>query len=117
MSAADDLRALSAATTPGPWNQWGVRVRGSYVHIWTADERIVARSVLSPDAEFIVWCRNHADALADLADTVKAIPRHYPYGGPEVEDVTGKCLVCGTSWPCPTERAHRALDALEADRG
>ena len=58
-----------------------------------------------------------AAALADLAEAVKAIPRHYPYDGPEVEDVTGKCLVCGTSWPCPTERAHSALDALEATDG
>jgi hypothetical protein len=115
MSAADDLRALTAAATPGPWAPWGDL--GPYVHIWTADERIVARDTPAPDAEFIAWCRNHAGALADLADTVKAIPRHYPYGGPEVEDVTGKCLVCGTSWPCPTERAHRALDALEANRG
>ena len=106
MSAADDLRALSAAATPGPWEApFGIlSLKGD----WPATPE---------DIVLIMWCRNHADALTDLADTVKAIPRHYPYGGPEVEDVTGKCLVCGTSWPCPTERAHRALDALEANRG
>lgn len=109
MSAADDLRALSTAATPGPWSPWGDP--GSYVHIWTADERIVARSVLSPDAEFIAWCRNHADAYADLADAVKAIQRHRPNAGGR------DCRSCMRSWPCPTERAHRALDALEANRG
>jgi len=107
---ADDLRALSAAATPGPWAPWGDP--GSYVHIWTADERIVARDTPPADAEFIVWCRNNADAYADLADTVKAIPRHrYP------DEKTGTCYRCFLPWPCPTERAHRALDALEADRG
>ncbi len=49
---------------------------------------------------------------AALADTVKAIPRHrYP------DEKTGTCYRCFLPWPCPTERAHRALDALEADRG
>ena len=77
---------------------------------------LLDRSTVEADR---LWAENTAlaAALADLAEAVKAIPRHYPYGGPEVEDVTGKCLVCGTSWPCPTERAHCALDALEADRG
>ena len=170
MSAADDLRALSTAATPGPWEagdiwSWAgcgfngngpdecvlcdhmgdpawtgkADINGKRMHAhkhrnphpYAIDHRIsgpddeVAGNydheeggIIDPDdLALIVWCRNHADALADLADTVKAIPRHYPYGGPEVEDVTGKCLVCGTSWPCPTERAHRALDALEANRG
>lgn len=110
MSAADDLRALSTATTPGPWNQWGVRVRGSYVHIWTADERIVARSVLSPDAEFIAWCRNHAAALADLIDAAEALAQ--PAGWwTGVEQRQEHQLL--------DRRAvvRDALDALEADRG
>lgn len=62
----DDLRALTAAATPGPW------VPG-YVHIWTADERVVARDVLSQDAELVAWLRNHADALADLIDAAEAV--------------------------------------------
>ena len=114
MSAADDLRALSVAATPGPWNQWGVRVRGSYVHIWTADERIVARSVLSPDAEFIVWCRNHADALADLIDAARYI--RTTGHGEKLTDMT-TCR-CGDPHPCPVLRTHDAIadliDAAEA---
>ena len=127
MTAADDLRALSTAATPGPWvvMRTGIISEAeAFSDVDDGDEchfgscTVIDDAVDHPeDAALIVWLRNHADALADLADTVKAIPRHYPYGGPEVEDVTGKCLVCGTSWPCPTERAHRALDALEADRG
>lgn len=108
MSAADDLRALSAAATPAPWTPWGDP--GSYVHIWTADERIVARDTPAPDAEFIAWCRNHADALTDLAEAVKAMSRHRTHSGTW-------CRSCGMPWPCPTERAHRALDALEATDG
>jgi len=52
-----------------------------------------------------------AAAIVDLADAVKAVPRHrYP------DEKTGTCFRCFLPWPCPTERAHRALDALEADR-
>lgn len=59
------------------------------------------------------WCPNGwADAYADLADAVKAMPRHRTHSG------SGQwCRSCGMSWPCPTERAHRALDALEATDG
>lgn len=44
--------------------------------------------------------------------------RHYPYVGPEVEDVSGKCLVCGEHWPCTTERdlLARWRKARVADR-
>jgi hypothetical protein len=108
VSAADDLRALSAAATTGPWDQWGDP--GSYVHIWTADERIVARSVLSPDAEFIAWCRNHAAALADLIDAAEALAQ--PAGWwTGVEHRQEHQLL--------DRRAvvRDALDALEADRG
>ena len=71
MTPADDLRALSAAATPGPWRPWGEP--GSYVHIWTADERMVARDALTQDAELIVLLRNNADAIADLIDAVRAL--------------------------------------------
>lgn len=113
MSAADDLRALAAATTPGPWNQWGVRVRGSYVHIWTADERIVARSVLSPDAEFIVWCRNHADALTDLIEWANDAPHH---DGCNARHNGSPQPAAARPYPCKCGR-YAALAALEADRG
>ena len=77
----DDLRALSAAATPGPWtithrcvdktemddescglgleiDQWDLPMRG---HI-----------SLSADARLTVWLRNHADALADLIDATRS---------------------------------------------
>ncbi len=41
-------------------------------------------------------------------------PRHYPYVGPDVEDVSGKCLVCGEHWPCATERSRAAAKVQEA---
>ena len=43
-------------------------------------------------------------------DAIAAIPRHYPYVGPAVEDVSGKCLACGDYWPCSTERARRLIE-------
>ena len=111
MSAADDLRALSAAATPGPWSPWGDL--GPYVHIWTADERIVARSVLSPDAEFIAWCRNHAAALADLIDAAEALTQ--PAGWwTGVEHRQEHQLLDRRA---VVRDALNALDALEADRG
>jgi len=51
-----------------------------------------------------------AAALADLAEAVKAMSRHRTHSGTW-------CRSCGMPWPCPTERAHRALDALEATDG
>lgn len=111
MSAADDLRALSVGATPGPWDQWGVR--GSYVHIWTADERIVACSALSPDAEFIAWCRNHAAALADLIDATEALTQ--PAGWwTGVEQRQEHQLLDRRA---VVRDALNALDALEAHRG
>ena len=71
MSAADDLRALSAAATTGRGDQWGDP--GSYALNWTADERFVSRSVLSLDVESIAWCRNPPTALADLTDAAEAL--------------------------------------------
>ena len=69
MTAAEDLRALSAAATEGPWEtvmvsagrivdapEAGVAVAGCSVVLWREN------------AELVVWCRNHADALADLID-------------------------------------------------
>lgn len=76
MSAADDLRALSEAATPGPWTvnpdashylaphvyygggMGGLRCGGLHDH---------------SDAELIVWLRNHADTIADLIDAAKAL--------------------------------------------
>ncbi len=112
MSAADDLRALSAAATPGPWRLNDSEHYRAPQVLMAPGEGGVRISGLrdSADAALIVWCRNHAAALTDLAEAVKAMSRHRTHSGTW-------CRSCGMPWPCPTERAHRALDALEADRG
>ena len=100
----DDLRALCAAAT-----EQALRLTPCEC----ADETgYIRMHETTCPVEWMAPLRNHADALDDLADTVKAIPRHrYP------DEKTGTCYRCFLPWPCPTERAHRALDALEADRG
>ncbi len=50
---ADDLRALSAAATPGPWD--------------------VVYRLCPEDGEICMWLRNHADALADLIDAARNV--------------------------------------------
>ena len=50
---ADDLRALSAAATPGPWD--------------------VVYRLCPEDGEICMWLRNHADALADLIDAAHLV--------------------------------------------
>ena len=71
MTAADELRALSAAATEGPWE---VDDRRMYHVIWRgADPVAGGMSADSTDAELIVWCRNHADALANLIDAASAL--------------------------------------------
>ena len=63
----EDLRALSAAATPGPW-----RESGGYV--WSNEHPArVALACSDADAELIVWLRNHADALADLIDAAREV--------------------------------------------
>ena len=62
MSAADELRALTDAATPGPW-----RESGGYV--WSNEHPArVALACSDADAELIVWLVNHAQAIADLWD-------------------------------------------------
>lgn len=48
---ADDLRALSGAATPGPWD--------------------VVYRLCPEDEELVLLLRNHADALADLIDAAE----------------------------------------------
>jgi hypothetical protein len=113
MSAADDLRALSTAATPGPWRLNDSEHYRAPQVLMAPGEGGVRISGLrdSADAALIVALRNRAAAIVDLADAVKAVPRHrYP------DEKTGTCFRCFLPWPCPTERAHRALDALEANR-
>lgn len=115
MTAADDLRALSAAATPGPWDGHRHTIFEPIDDAPDGEAGAEVADVDHPeDVDLIVWLRNHADALADLIDAVKAIPRHTVWLD------TGGCSECEAhgwpdDWPCPTEWAHRALDALDAD--
>lgn len=54
------------------------------------------------------------DEVRRLRDAIAAIPRHVPYDAGAGEFT--HCVVCEDpdGWPCPTEQAHRLL---EADRG
>ena len=91
---ADDLRALSAAATPGPWRNGFPRV----IAATGGEARDLAFSVSRvADARLIVWCRNHADALADLIDAAQDVDANVDPA------VTGNAL-------------RDALAALEADR-
>ena len=66
----DDLRALSAAATPGPWHNGFPRV----IAATGGEATDLAFSVKRPDdAELIAWLRNHADALADLIDAAHLV--------------------------------------------
>ena len=95
MTAADELRALSAAATEGPWE---VDDRRMYHVIWRgADPVAGGMSADSTDAELIVWCRNHADALADLIDAAQDVDANVDPA------VTGNAL-------------RDALAAVEADQ-
>ena len=94
MTAADELRALSAAATPGPWRNGFPRV----IAATGGEARDLAFSVSRvADARLIVWCRNHADALADLIDAAQDVDANVDPA------VTGNAL-------------RDALAALEADQ-
>ena len=121
MSAADELRALTAAATPGPWDinpeqshylapqvRFGGGMGGLSAH-GLHDEA---------DAALIVWCRNHAAALADLIDA--ASDHHHTecllhdtrWGGVDTCDNLG--VTPADSRRCPNCRLRDALAALEA---
>jgi len=94
VTAADDLRALSVAATPGPWRNGFPRV----IAATGGEARDPAFSVSRvADARLIVWLRNHADALADLIDAAQDVDANVDPA------VTGNAL-------------RDALAALEADR-
>lgn len=105
MSAADELRALTAAATPGPWDinpeqshylapqvRFGGGMGGLSAH-GLHDEA---------DAALIVWCRNHAAALADLIDAANVMADRHADEDALVES--------------PLLALRAALAALEADR-
>ena len=82
MSAADDLRALSAAATPGPWTishrcidktEMDDESCGLGLEIDQWDEPMRGHISLSADARITVWLRNHADAFADLIDAAREV--------------------------------------------
>ena len=90
MTAADDLRALPAAATPGPW--WAMRGV-----MFDDQTNAVGNATTIDNAELVVWCRNHADALADLIDAAQDVDANVDPA------VTGNAL-------------RDALAALEADQ-
>ena len=113
MTAADELRALSAAATEGPWvkpypsRPWidtPVPVDVDEAN-WGGDNLTRMTLVMfeddgawkNADAELIVWCRNHADALANLIDAAQDVDANVDPA------VTGNAL-------------RDALAALEADQ-
>ena len=67
MSAADDLRALAAAATPGPWTPDRPRFP-NIVCVNDNPAAFVAAFLEDPDADLIVWLVNHAQAIADLIE-------------------------------------------------
>lgn len=89
MSAADDLRALTDAATPSPWEIDELAEGENRPAVCTIDGAVdifpVQRLAFTEmgddraDAELIVWLRNHADALADLMDAAKAVEDDHPY--------------------------------------
>lgn len=103
MTAADELRALTAAATPGPWEpvmmpaglivdapQSGVAVAGYGIELW------------EENAALIVWLVNHAAALADLAEAARDVVTH-----------VGSVTVEGSEL---LDAQADALAALDADR-
>ncbi len=92
-----------------PANTWAVR-EVPYRHDVVAVEH--------PDAELIVWCRNHADALADLIEWACDATTYAPNGDPDCahsagDGTTGLCVHC--EFNPAIDRLARALAALGAD--
>ncbi len=87
-----------------PANTWAVR---------EVPYRSDVVAVEHPDAALIVWCRNHADALADLIDAARYI--RTTGHGEKLTDMT-TCR-CGDPHPCPVLRTHDAIaDLIDAAR-
>ena len=111
---ADDLRALSAGATPGPWRNGFPRV----IAATGGEARDLAFSVSRvADARLIVWCRNHADALADLIDAARlfvdpATPHEATCYSREAAMRAPRECPCD----CGLDDLRDALAALEADR-
>ena len=64
MSAADELRALTAAATPGPWTVGGPT--GTTVFVGGSADVVVLGA--EQNRALIVWLVNHAQAIADLIE-------------------------------------------------
>lgn len=118
MTAADDLRALSAAATPGPWTishrcidmtEMDDETCGLGLEIDQWDEPMRGHISLSADARLTAWLRNHADAIAGLIAAVRFMPTHGSDPG------VSYCFICNNDAPCSTERVQVALAALDAD--
>ena len=73
MTPADDLRALSAAATPGPW-ETDRAPQNEMLTVQTLDGTgVVYDAIYDADAELIVWLRNHADEIVALWEAAEAL--------------------------------------------
>lgn len=66
-----DLRALTAAATPGPWNADGLTLRPGT--IWDTKGDDIARAWSQADANLIVAAVNALPALLDEIDRLRAV--------------------------------------------
>ena len=122
VSAADELRALTAVATPGPWEVskrntyrgkvaatgWGASVFTTVDPSpeWISDS--IDRA--AKDAELIVWLRNHAAALTDLIEWANDAPHH---DGCNARHNGSPQPAAARPYPCKCGR-YAALAALEA---
>lgn len=110
MTAADELRALSAAATEGPWYSTPA---GSLMS--TPTKAPVAVTLYGGEANraLIMWLVNHASDLADLIEWAGDAPHHDGCSArfnddPEIRN--------GRHKPYPCKCGRDSLTALEADR-
>lgn len=103
MSAADDLRALTAAATPGPWHPDEDYIRGP-------GGEYVANVNRATNTELVVWLRNHAAALTDLIEWANDAPHH---DGCNARHNGSPQPAAARPYPCKCGR-YAALAALEA---
>lgn len=69
MSAADELRALTDAATPGPWDGHRHTIFEPIDNTPDGEAGAEVADVDHPeDLELIVWLVNHAQAIADLIE-------------------------------------------------
>lgn len=117
MTAADKLRALAEAATPGPWHvilpgdlSWGERRKYRCVEFDKATGEDT--SPLSPGNARLIAALNPTvvRALADLLDEIDREHVRSGGGAPDFGPVI--CDTCCRLWPCPIAKARDAIEKL-----